>query len=51
MNKTLVMLALAFTIPTGFADPAPDFTALVAKTKDAVVSIEVESRVKEPTIR
>nr|WP_315177459.1 DegQ family serine endoprotease [uncultured Cardiobacterium sp.] len=49
MNKTLVMLALAFTIPTGFADPAPDFTALVAKTKDAVVSIEVESRVKEPT--
>lgn len=49
MNKTLVMLALALTIPTGFADPAPDFTALVAKTKDAVVSIEVESRVKEPT--
>ena len=48
MNKTLVMLALAFTIPTGFADPAPDFTALVAKTKDAVVSIEVESRVKTP---
>ena len=48
MNKTLVMLALAFAIPTGFADPAPDFTALVAKTKDAVVSIEVESRVKTP---
>lgn len=48
MNKTLVMLALAFAIPTGFADPAPDFTVLVAKTKDAVVSIEVESRVKTP---
>ena len=32
-----------------FADPAPDFTALVAKTKDAVVSIEVESRVSAPS--
>ena len=48
MNKTLVMLAFALAVPTGFADPAPDFTALVAKTKDAVVSIEVESRVKTP---
>ena len=48
MNKTLVMLALVFAIPTSFADPAPDFTVLVAKTKDAVVSIEVESRVKAP---
>lgn len=49
MNKTLVILALALAAPMSFADPAPDFTALVAKTKDAVVSIEVESRVSAPS--
>ena len=49
MNKTLVILALALAAPLGFADPAPDFTALVSKTKDAVVSIEVESRVSAPS--
>lgn len=49
MNKTLVILALALAAPLSFADPAPDFTALVAKTKDAVVSIEVESRVSAPS--
>lgn len=46
MNKTLVTLALAVGMGgIAYADPAPDFTALVAKTKDAVVSIEVESKV------
>ncbi|WP_314063241.1 DegQ family serine endoprotease [Cardiobacterium hominis] len=49
MNKTLVILTLALAAPLSFADPAPDFTALVAKTKDAVVSIEVESRVSAPS--
>ncbi|MDO4643673.1 MAG: DegQ family serine endoprotease [Cardiobacteriaceae bacterium] len=49
MNKTLVTLALALAIPAVHADPAPDFTALVAQTKDAVVSIDVESRVSEPS--
>ena len=49
MNKTLVILALTLAAPLGFADPAPDFTALVSKTKDAVVSIEVESRVSAPS--
>ena len=49
MNKTLVILSLALAAPLSFADPAPDFTALVAKTKDAVVSIEVESRVSAPS--
>lgn len=48
MNKTLVTLALGATLalaPQVYADPAPDFTALVEKTKDAVVSIEVKSKV------
>ena len=49
MNKTLVILTLALAAPLSLADPAPDFTALVAKTKDAVVSIEVESRVNTPS--
>ena len=49
MNKTLVILTLALTAPLSLADPAPDFTALVSKTKDAVVSIEVESRVNTPS--
>lgn len=48
MNKTLVTLVLSAVLsiaPLAYADPAPDFTALVEKTKDAVVSIEVESKV------
>ncbi|MDO4777448.1 MAG: DegQ family serine endoprotease [Cardiobacteriaceae bacterium] len=48
MNKTLVTLVLSAVLaaaPLAHADPAPDFTALVEKTKDAVVSIEVESKV------
>ncbi|MDO5090066.1 MAG: DegQ family serine endoprotease [Cardiobacteriaceae bacterium] len=45
MNKTLVTLGLAALCGIAHADPAPDFTALVEKTKDAVVSIEVESKV------
>ena len=49
MNKTLVILTLALAAPLSLADPAPDFTALVSKTKDAVVSIEVESRVNAPS--
>jgi len=49
MNKTLVILTLALAAPLSLADPAPDFTALVSKTKDAVVSIEVESRVNTPS--
>ena len=49
MNKTLVILSLALAAPLSLADPAPDFTALVSKTKDAVVSIEVESRVNTPS--
>lgn len=46
MNKTLVTLALVGGMSgIAYADPAPDFTALVAQTKDAVVSIEVESKI------
>lgn len=48
MNKTLVTLALSAVLaiaPSVYADPVPDFTALVEKTKDAVVSIDVESKV------
>lgn len=48
MNKTLVTLVLSAvlaTAPLAHADAAPDFTALVEKTKDSVVSIEVESKV------
>ena len=48
MTKTLVTLVLSsafLAAPWVHADPAPDFTALVEKTKDAVVSIEVQSKV------
>ena len=48
MNKTLVTLVLGAVLAISspvYADPAPDFTALVEKTKDAVVSIEVKSKV------
>lgn len=48
MTKTLVTLVLSSALLVSLrahADPAPDFTALVEKTKNAVVSIEVQSKV------
>lgn len=50
MNKRLVSIAAFIFVSLGaLADPAPDFTKLVKQTKDAVVSIEVESRVSSPS--
>lgn len=46
MNKTLVTVGMVFTAwlsSNAYADDAPDFTKLFAKTKDSVVSIEVET--------
>ncbi|UJF24442.1 DegQ family serine endoprotease [Suttonella sp. R2A3] len=47
MNKTLVTIGLAFSAfaVNALADSAPDFAALFAQTKDAVVSVEVQTNV------
>lgn len=48
MNKPLVsFLTFSLLSVSAFADPAPDFTALVKQTKDSVVSIEVSSKVQD----
>lgn len=49
MNKILAILGSAATLSYSvvtFADPVPDFTALVEKTAPAVVSVEVQSAVE-----
>lgn len=46
LKKCLCMTILVMGMHA-FADPAPDFTKLIKETKDAVVSIDTESKVEE----